>query len=391
MVYIVPYYRMTEDICRVFCDNFEQVSIHRFLDGEFKKFKQVVVMGLRRHRADGSAEAETLCEAASHPERLPTLDTLEAGRYTLPASPLKVENFRGAEFNEDELARQLRASSSFDRLFATSKLDSEPKSPPLPLSIGQVGLIGGSGLINGLMECEYPHIIKGRISATTQDKSKGLAVPYVTNRAIQNRLDSTVGIDGWQNEFKPWKDGKAQLCGISIYFQQQKQWLTKWDGADDSDFESVKGGLSDSMKRAAVEWGVGRYLYGMTQIWVKVEQRGKSFFIVDEGTAQAGQDPRGLGTENPVKANGASAPGTDCSHRSTRNQRGPLPGVRRVTQAHRQRTVPNERPASEGQRPEIPGIYLRSGYQAGPRYGHYQCESDQPEQRRHYLLCSGRL
>lgn len=124
--------------------------------------------------------------------------------------------------------------------------------------------------------------IEWRISATTQDKTKGLAVPYVTNRAIQNRLDSTVGIDGWQNEFKPWKDGKAQLCGISIYFQQQKQWLTKWDGADDSDFESVKGGLSDSMKRAAVEWGVGRYLYGMTQIWVKVEQRGKSFFIVDE-------------------------------------------------------------------------------------------------------------
>lgn len=124
--------------------------------------------------------------------------------------------------------------------------------------------------------------IEWRVSATTQDKSKGLAVPYVTNRAIQNRLDGTVGIDGWQNEFRPWKDGKAQLCGISIYFHEQKQWLTKWDGADDSDFESVKGGLSDSMKRAAVEWGVGRYLYGMTQIWVKIVQRGKGFFIVDE-------------------------------------------------------------------------------------------------------------
>lgn len=124
--------------------------------------------------------------------------------------------------------------------------------------------------------------IEWRVSATSQDKSKGLAVPYVTNRAIQNRLDSTVGIDGWQNEFRPRKDGKAQLCGISIYFHEQKQWLTKWDGADDSDFESVKGGLSDSMKRAAVEWGVGRYLYGMTQIWVKIVQRGKGFFIVDE-------------------------------------------------------------------------------------------------------------
>ncbi len=64
MVYIVPYYRMTEDICQIFCDNFEQVSVHRFLDGEFKKFKQVAVMGLRRQRVDSGDDAETLCEAA---------------------------------------------------------------------------------------------------------------------------------------------------------------------------------------------------------------------------------------------------------------------------------------------------------------------------------------
>lgn len=123
--------------------------------------------------------------------------------------------------------------------------------------------------------------IEWRVSATNRDKTKGLAVPYVTNRAIQNRLDDTLGIDGWRNEFVPWKEGKAQLCGISIYFAQQKLWLTKWDGADDSDIESVKGGLSDSMKRAAVEWGIGRYLYGMTQVWVQIEQRGKGFVIVD--------------------------------------------------------------------------------------------------------------
>ena len=131
--------------------------------------------------------------------------------------------------------------------------------------------------------------IEWRVSVTTRDKDRGLAVPYVTNRAIQNRLDDTVGIDGWQNQFVPWKEGKAQLCGISICYGQQDQWLTKWDGADDSDFESVKGGLSDSMKRAAVEWGIGRYLYGMTQIWVRIEQRGKSFVIVDDERSRLDQ------------------------------------------------------------------------------------------------------
>lgn len=121
--------------------------------------------------------------------------------------------------------------------------------------------------------------IEWRVSATNSAKTSGLAVPYVTNRAIQNRLDSTVGIDGWHNDFVPWKGENAQLCGISIYFPSLEAWITKWDGADDSDIESVKGGLSDSMKRAAVEWGIGRYLYGMTQKWVSIEQRGKGYVI----------------------------------------------------------------------------------------------------------------
>ncbi len=32
LIYIVPYYRLTADLCSIICDNFEQVRIHRFLD-----------------------------------------------------------------------------------------------------------------------------------------------------------------------------------------------------------------------------------------------------------------------------------------------------------------------------------------------------------------------
>ena len=163
LIYIVPYYRLTADLCSIICDNFEQERIHRFLDKEFKQFKQVVVTGVRRRRMEAEQDAETLCSAAEHPETLPTADLLPRACYELPEVAKKVEVFRGAVFNENELALQLEKSDGFDRLFAKSQLDSELKRPPLPLSIGQVGLIGGSGLINGLMECDYPHIIKGRI------------------------------------------------------------------------------------------------------------------------------------------------------------------------------------------------------------------------------------
>lgn len=194
MVYIVPCYRMTEDICRIFCDNFEQVSIHRFLDREFKKFHQVAVMGLRRQRRDCKEAAEQLCEASLHPDQLPTLDMLEAGRYALPAKELPVEVFRGAEFNVDELARQLKGSASFDRLLAVGRQDSAERRPPLPLSVSQVGLIGGSGLINGLMECEYPHIIKGRIvkeRRVTSEENRshsGTLISTEYRETISNRM-----------------------------------------------------------------------------------------------------------------------------------------------------------------------------------------------------------
>ena len=116
--------------------------------------------------------------------------------------------------------------------------------------------------------------IEWRLQSVNKEKTSGKAVPYVTNRAIQNRLDSVVGVDCWKNEYIPWhNDGKkaSQLCGISIYFKDRNEWVAKYDGAEDTDIEPIKGGLSDSMKRAAVQWGIGRYLYEMDVVNVEIE------------------------------------------------------------------------------------------------------------------------
>jgi hypothetical protein len=119
--------------------------------------------------------------------------------------------------------------------------------------------------------------VEWRIGKTNAEKTQGMALAYITNRAIQQRLDDVCGPQGWYNLFSPWKDGKGQLCGIAI--KCGDEWIVKWDGADDTDFESLKGGLSDSMKRAAVQWGIGRYLYSLDAVWVKIKGIGKSFAI----------------------------------------------------------------------------------------------------------------
>ena len=82
------------------------------------------------------------------------------------------DTFKGERFNQKELEQQLRRSDSFAQMMARSELDSGVKRPLLPLSISQIGLIGGSGMINGLIECDTPHIIKGRIIKVVRTESE---------------------------------------------------------------------------------------------------------------------------------------------------------------------------------------------------------------------------
>jgi hypothetical protein len=120
--------------------------------------------------------------------------------------------------------------------------------------------------------------IEWKIQTTTQDKTRGMAVAYVDSRAIQKRLDETVGPFYWRNSYASWQD-KSQLCGLSIFDTERGEWVTKFDGAENTDFEPTKGGLSDAFKRSAIVWGIGRYLYELGGVWVEIEQRGKSYAI----------------------------------------------------------------------------------------------------------------
>lgn len=102
-------------------------------------------------------------------------------------------------------------------------------------------------------------------------KPWALIIPYVTNRAIQQRLDDIVGEGKWKNEYKQSPCGNGTLCGISIKIGDE--WITRWDGAENpvgkknEQLDAVKTALSNSMKRAGVQWGIGRYLYALDAVF----------------------------------------------------------------------------------------------------------------------------
>ena len=123
-----------------------------------------------------------------------------------------------------------------------------------------------------------PRDIEWRISRCGAKNGKPYAfvLAYVTNRAIMDRLDSVVGGMHWENEFKEGPNGGV-LCGITI--DKNGKRVSKWDGAENTNIEAVKGGLSDAMKRAAVQWGIGRYLYRLPkQMYAIITPPGKGEF-----------------------------------------------------------------------------------------------------------------
>lgn len=111
-------------------------------------------------------------------------------------------------------------------------------------------------------------------------KPWGKVLAYVTARAIQDRLDSICGPENWQNEFKEGPQGGV-LCGLSIFVNEK--WVTKWNGADNTNIEAVKGGLSDATKRAGVEWGIGRYLYNLEEGWADFDTNGLHSTKIKDG------------------------------------------------------------------------------------------------------------
>lgn len=128
--------------------------------------------------------------------------------------------------------------------------------------------------------------ISWRVGSTNIDKktgeprggkpASGIALAYIDARDVQNRLDTVCGVANWSDKYVETEKGRI-ICTLAIRIDGE--WIAKSDGAGDSDVESEKGAISDALKRAAVKWGIGRYLYDMESPWVALDQRGNSWVM----------------------------------------------------------------------------------------------------------------
>ena len=113
---------------------------------------------------------------------------------------------------------------------------------------------------------------KWKIQSFNKAKTRATCVAYVDARDVMDLLDKAVGIDGWSDSYRRESNGRL-ICRLELNMGV-KGWIGKEDTGTESESEGEKGEFSDAFKRAAVKWGVGRFLYDLDVKYLDVEVNG---------------------------------------------------------------------------------------------------------------------
>lgn len=170
--------------------------------------------------------------------------------------------------------------------------------------------------------------VEWRVQRTmkTSNGPKAIVMPYVTNRAIMNRLDSVFGMGNWKNEFS-----LVASIGVKcrIYAKVNGEWIFKEDGAElksndnNEKIDPIKSAYSNSQKRCAVQYGIGRYLYTLDGVWVDLKDKGDHYQKFD-GKSLYWDTPKLPTTALPKGSDNSNSNQSKQSNQQSRNSQQPI-------------------------------------------------------------------
>jgi len=154
--------------------------------------------------------------------------------------------------------------------------------------------------------------------------NRALAVPYISARAVQERLDGVLGAANWRDEYQLLPSGSV-VCTLSVRIDGE--WIGKVDVGSPSEQpdegDRVKAAFSDALKRAAVKWSIARYLYALPKQWADYDPHKRQFVTTPTLPASALPPARAKATP----ANGTPKPATPAPSANGTPKPSPVSGV----------------------------------------------------------------
>lgn len=240
-----------------------------------------------------------------------------------------------------------------------------------------------------LEPADSPEEVEARLHVPFRDvKSRaggrGHELHYITSRQCQRRLDEVFGPFGWEDRY--YDVGDVLFCELSVTLPggrvarradaggYKEMTTNEWQGegankkrVQVTDEENTdKTGASDAIKRAAVKFGVGRYLYKdggvperVIQRWLLWGREHKARQVQGEGGGEDGESDRSATVDSA-----SAAVAENKNHEAILPEFHPLPSsgrsLARWAAAHETRTGVSLQRRLRSTRSGTPGPWARS-------------------------------
>ncbi len=148
------------------------------------------------------------------------------------------------------------------------------QSPPMPQIMAippadKPALIDASGHPTPLGWRKIADLLGKPMATRTFRGRGGIQMEYITARQVQRRLDQVVGPGNWSTQVRVIRADHPVAVAVGLALFGVWKWDVGYSNSPDADdpedksyeLEPLKAAVSDGLKRAAVQWSIGRWLY----------------------------------------------------------------------------------------------------------------------------------
>ena len=174
------------------------------------KFRLVLVMGVKKAPDQVNETDPAVYELLRHlsdmkhfkelPEEIPDM-------YDIPFDDVELVNFRGSILTDDEALRMINSSPAMNSFWKeeTPQDIGDTQHPLLPFTIGQLGLVLTSGVLDGVIDegDGHYHVVRGRIRKHRSAPEESERTTVRGNSVIESKVTvsnsielNVIGADG---------------------------------------------------------------------------------------------------------------------------------------------------------------------------------------------------
>jgi hypothetical protein len=157
LMFVIPGERITE-CSQILASQFRDVRVYRLEAPECVRYKQVVILGMRRTRRERDRLTDSditrarlyYASLARNPSQIPVLPSEPEVQFNVPVSGSVQLVYRGLPLDEiEDMLPQSAAYRQAGRILFADPVSATGR-PLTPLHAGHVGLLACSGLLNGI-------------------------------------------------------------------------------------------------------------------------------------------------------------------------------------------------------------------------------------------------